>query len=258
MDKLLRIGMVGLDTSHCPAFTGLLNDETHAYHIPGARVVGAYPGGSELFSLSRDRVAGFTAQLQDDFGVKICPSIPDLVKDVDALFLESVDGRQHLAQFAQMTVGKPVYIDKPLATTTDDARKIIELARETQTPITSCSSLRYASGIADLVGAGQRSCPVKPSVLPPSSRITRGCSGTASTAPRCSLRRWGPVAARSGVSNTRTPMSSSARGTMGAPVWCAAPASQRARSAAWCTRTPVPGARWPAAGRPSTLCCCSS
>ena len=156
MDKPLKIGMVGLDTSHCPAFTGLLNDKTHAYHIPGARVIGAYPGGSELFSLSRDRVAGFTAQLQDDFGVKMYTSIPDLVKDVDALLLESVDGRQHLAQFVQMAAGKPVYIDKPFATTTDDARKIIELAQETQTPIMSCSSLRYASGIADLVSAGEK------------------------------------------------------------------------------------------------------
>jgi len=27
MDKPLKIGMVGLDTSHCPAFTGLLNDK---------------------------------------------------------------------------------------------------------------------------------------------------------------------------------------------------------------------------------------
>ena len=58
MDNPLKIGIVGLDTSHCPAFTGLLNDETNAYHVPGGRVIGAFPGGSGLFSLSRNRVAG--------------------------------------------------------------------------------------------------------------------------------------------------------------------------------------------------------
>ena len=151
METLTRIGMVGLDTSHCPAFTGILNDPDNAYHVPGGRVVGAYPGGSELFSLSRDRVDGFTRQMSDEFGVALYDSISALVQDVDAILLESADGRQHLAQFKELAVGKPVFVDKPLATTTMEARQIIELARDTETPLMSCSSLRYAKGIADLV-----------------------------------------------------------------------------------------------------------
>ncbi len=147
----MKIGMVGLDTSHCVAFTRILNDESYQYHIPGARVIGAYPGGSELFSLSRDRVTGFTAELRDTYGVSLYERIGDLVEDVEAIFLESVDGRQHWPQFQQMAVGKPVFIDKPFAVSTADARAIIKLAQETGTPIMSASSLRYARGIADLV-----------------------------------------------------------------------------------------------------------
>lgn len=147
----MKIGMVGLDTSHCVAFTRILNDESYQYHIPGARVIGAYPGGSELFSLSRDRVAGFTAELRDTYGVSLYERIGDLVADVEAIFLESVDGRQHWPQFQQMAVGKPVFIDKPFAVSTADARAIIKLAQETGTPIMSASSLRYARGIGDLV-----------------------------------------------------------------------------------------------------------
>jgi hypothetical protein len=147
----MKVGMVGLDTSHCVAFTRILNDESYQYHIPGARVIGAYPGGSELFSLSRDRVAGFTADLRDTYGVSLYERIEDLVEDVEAIFLESVDGRQHWPQFQQMAAGKPVFIDKPFAVSTVDARAIIELAQETGTPIMSASSLRYARGIADLV-----------------------------------------------------------------------------------------------------------
>jgi hypothetical protein len=147
----IRVGMVGLDTSHCPAFTGILNDASHDYHVPGARVIAAYPGGSEQFSLSRDRVAGFTETLTQQYGVTLYDSIAALAEDVDAILLESVDGRQHLEQVEQMAIGKPIFIDKPLTTSVDDARALIEVARQTDTPIMSSSSLRYAAGIADLL-----------------------------------------------------------------------------------------------------------
>jgi predicted dehydrogenase len=151
--------MVGLDTSHCPAFTRLLHDEEHEYHIAGAEVVAAYPGGSEQFSNSRNRVAGYTEELRDEFGVEIVDSIPALVEQVDAVMLESVDGRQHLEQFKQMAVGKPVYIDKPFTTSTADAQALVDLAQEADTPIMSCSSLRYAAGIVGLdQGADVVSC----------------------------------------------------------------------------------------------------
>jgi hypothetical protein len=157
----IKVGIVGLDTSHCPAFTRLLNDSAHEYHVPGARVVGAYPGGSDLFSLSRDRVQGFTAELRDTYGVRIYDSIPALVADVDAILLESVDGRQHLGQFEQIVdaskpARKPVFIDKPFATSTADARRMIHLAGKRQTPVLSCSSLRYSAGIVGLASEGQR------------------------------------------------------------------------------------------------------
>lgn len=156
MTSTIKIGMVGLDTSHCVAFTKILNDQDDPYHIPGARIVGAYAGGSDQFSLSRERVQGFTGQLTRDDSIALYDTIPALVQDVDAILLESVDGRQHLEQFTQMAVGRPVYIDKPLATSLADALAIARLARETGTPVMSCSSLRYAAGIVDLAGADEQ------------------------------------------------------------------------------------------------------
>jgi predicted dehydrogenase len=151
----MKIGMIGLDTSHCTAFARLLNDPDDEHHIPGGRVVAAYPGGSPAFSLSRNRVGGYTRQLADDFGLRIADDIPALVAGVDAILLESVDGRQHLEQFVDAAVGKPVFIDKPLATSVEQAVKIARIASETGTPLMSCSSLRYAAGIADLVDPGE-------------------------------------------------------------------------------------------------------
>jgi len=157
----IKVGIIGLDTSHCPAFTRLLNDDSHEYHVPGARVVGAYPGGSDLFSLSRERVQGFTEELRDTYGVRIYGDIPTLVANVDALLLESVDGRQHREQLDQIVKScagspKPVFVDKPFATSTADARQMIRLAEQTQTPIMSSSSLRYSAGIVGLAGETER------------------------------------------------------------------------------------------------------
>ncbi len=152
----LRIGMIGLDTSHCIAFAKILNDAENPHHVPGARLVAAVPGGSAAFSLSRDRVEGYTNQLADDFGVQMVESITALAADVDAILLESSDGRQHVEQFAQLAeAGKPVFIDKPFTCSADDARKIADLAAAKDVPVMSCSSIRYAAGISDLRDKGE-------------------------------------------------------------------------------------------------------
>ena len=149
MNSKLKIGMVGLDTSHCIAFARILQDPTYEHYLGGAAITGVFAGGTEQFSLSRERVEGFTASLTGQFGIPRYDEISKLVEDVDAVMLLSVDGRQHLSQFKQMAVGKPVFIDKPLATSTEDAFQIMRLAKQTQTPMFSCSSLRYAAGIID-------------------------------------------------------------------------------------------------------------
>ena len=60
MSASLRIGLIGLDTSHVVAFTKLLNDPSNEHHVPNGKVVIAFPGGSDDFELSYSRVEGFT------------------------------------------------------------------------------------------------------------------------------------------------------------------------------------------------------
>ena len=45
-DEPIRVGIIGLDTSHAPAFMKLFNNTEAADHVPGCRVVAAYPQGS--------------------------------------------------------------------------------------------------------------------------------------------------------------------------------------------------------------------
>lgn len=147
--KPLRAGIIGLDTSHAPAFTALLNGPKAEGDLAGVRIVAAYPGGSADIPSSRDRVAGYTSELRDKHGVEIVDSIEALLDKVDVVLLESVDGRPHLSQVRPVFAAKkPVFIDKPVAGTLADAIAIYDLAKESGTPVFSSSSLRYSPGIA--------------------------------------------------------------------------------------------------------------
>ena len=145
----LRLGIVGTDTSHVTAFTEMLNDPAAPDHVKGARVVAAYQGGSPDIESSRARVDKFTAELRDRWHVEIVASIEELCRHVDAVLLTSIDGRVHLAQARPVIAAhKPLFIDKPLAATLDDAREIARLAREAGVPWFSASSLRFGGAAA--------------------------------------------------------------------------------------------------------------
>jgi len=153
-EREIRVGIIGLDTSHAPTFTRLLNDTSSPDHIAGARVVAGFPGGSPDLASSAGRVEKFTAEIRDKWKVEIVKDIAALLTKVDAVLLESVDGRVHLEQARPVLAAKkPVFIDKPLAASYRDAREIARLARQSGTPWWSSSSLRYAPGLAELKNA---------------------------------------------------------------------------------------------------------
>ncbi len=142
--KELKLGLIGLDTSHVVAFTKILNDETAKGHVSGGKVIAAFKGGSNDIKASYERIDRFTKTLVEDYGVKLYPTIQELCQHVDAILLESVDGRPHLEQAREVILaGKPLYIDKPLAGTFEDAVKIYQLAAKHKVPVFSSSSLRW-------------------------------------------------------------------------------------------------------------------
>jgi hypothetical protein len=147
----IKIGIIGTDTSHVPAFTRLLNDPKEPGNIPGARVVAAFMGGSPDVESSYKRVENYAAEIHDKYGVEIVGSIEELCKRVDAVLLESVDGRPHLNQARPVLAAKkPMFIDKPFAANYADAREIVRLAHEAGVSTFSSSSLRYASDVVVL------------------------------------------------------------------------------------------------------------
>jgi len=150
-DRPLRLGIVGLDTSHVIAFTSMFNDTDRKGHVPGARVVAAFKGGSPDVEASAGRIERFTKELVDRWGVELVDDIPTLCTKVDAVLLESVDGRPHLEQLRPILAAKrPVFIDKPLSGSLQGAKEIARLVKESGVPCFSSSSLRFYGGIAEL------------------------------------------------------------------------------------------------------------
>ena len=143
----LKIGMIGLDTSHAPAFAKLWNDDKATGLLANQQVVAAFPGGSEDIESSISRVPQYTKDLSE-LGIKIVGSIDELLGQVDAVVITSLDGRKHLAQAEQvMRAGKPLFIDKPLAGSLSHAIAIQKLGIQHDCKWFTSSSLRFSPGI---------------------------------------------------------------------------------------------------------------
>ena len=141
---VIKIGIIGLDTSHATAFTELLNGDSDDKFVKEFEVVAAYPYGSKTIRSSYERIPGYTEELRK-LGVEITSSIAELLGKVDCVMLETNDGRIHLDQAMEVfKSGKICYIDKPLGATLGQAIAIYEMAEKYNIPIFSSSALRYS------------------------------------------------------------------------------------------------------------------
>lgn len=146
----LKIGLIGLDTSHVEGFSKFLHEKDHPFYIPDGKIVVAYPGGSSDFELSYSRVDKYTKLLREVYDVKIEDSLQKVADASDAIMITSVDGRVHLEQFmAIVKYKKPIFIDKPFTLDTTSAQKIQEEAKKYGTPVMSCSPLRYDESLVN-------------------------------------------------------------------------------------------------------------
>ncbi|MEA5081459.1 MAG: Gfo/Idh/MocA family oxidoreductase [Dysgonamonadaceae bacterium] len=139
----IKIGIIGLDTSHAIAFTKFLNGADKKEEFKDFKIVAAYPYGSKTIKSSSDRIPGYIDQVKE-LGVEIVPSIEALLKKVDCVMLETNDGNMHLEQALEVfKAGKIMFIDKPLGATLAQSIAIYQLAKDYNVPIFSSSALRF-------------------------------------------------------------------------------------------------------------------
>ena len=152
-EEIMRIGIVGCDTSHLIAFTKIINEPSADGTPQKFKVTIAFPGGSEDIPDSRNRREGFVKQLKER-GIEIVDSAEAVAEKADAILLESVDGRVHLDQFRSVARGKPVFVDKPAAASLADLLTLFQHAEATKTPCFTSSALRFSDQVTAL-GADQ-------------------------------------------------------------------------------------------------------
>jgi len=143
----IKIGIIGLDTSHSPAFAKYFNVTDTSGNF---RVVAAYPHGSKDIESSVSRIPKYTEEVKG-YGVTVVDSIKKLLETVDVVLLETNDGRLHKEQaFQVIEANKPMFIDKPIAASMPDVIAIYKKAREKNVPLFSASSLRYMKTVQDV------------------------------------------------------------------------------------------------------------
>ncbi len=146
----LKVGMIGLDTSHSIAFTKVLNAADAAEEVSNCKVTIAYPYGSRKIESSYSRIPGYIDQMKE-MDVNIAESIDEVLAEVDVVLLETNDGNPHLEQaMAVIDAGKPLFIDKPVAGSLADAIAIFRYAEQKNVPVFTSSSLRYSKGAVEI------------------------------------------------------------------------------------------------------------
>jgi predicted dehydrogenase len=135
----LRIGIVGAENTHVEHIVHGLNRERAR---PGVEIVGLAGGATERNVAAA--TAGAIPHLVD--------RVEAMVEFADALIVADRHGglhREHARPFLEL--GRPVWIDKPLACDVADACAIIDTAAASGALLTSYSTLRHVPDTEDLV-----------------------------------------------------------------------------------------------------------
>ena len=139
---MVRIGIVGSDNSHALAFAKLANiDRTLGDRCAVAGIWGADP--AQTTSVATEAKIG-----------KVVEHPEAMIGEIDVAVVVDRHGdlhAEHALPFLEQ--GLPVFVDKPLAISLDDCRRIIAAANQSGAALTSFSALRFAPAIEELASS---------------------------------------------------------------------------------------------------------
>lgn len=142
-DKKVRVGLLGVNTSHASAYARILNE---AEAIPGAHLEWVW--GGQLRADQPD-----TATLAEKYSIgKVASEPTEFLGETDlVLVVDDTGGGANHVPLARPFVkaGVPTFVDKPMAVDIDEARSLFEVAARSGAPVTSSSALRFARELED-------------------------------------------------------------------------------------------------------------
>lgn len=134
---MYKIAILGCENSHANSFLKYIRDN-EVYH--DIETLGVY---------SIDRAAA--EKLSEEFGVRVMDKPDELVGQLDGLIITARHGGYHY-EFAKpyLNDGIPMFIDKPITVTEDDAYAFACELKEKNIAVSGGSSLIYAETVCDL------------------------------------------------------------------------------------------------------------
>ena len=151
--KPLNVAIIGLDTSHSVEFPRRMQapDCQPQMRVEGLRAKTCL---SFMTPFTNEKVLKERREQLEAWGVLVTEDFDEAVADCDVLMIEINDPALHLEYFERcVTLRKPIFLDKPLADTYENGKKIIELAAKHKVPFMSASSLRFAADLATACAA---------------------------------------------------------------------------------------------------------
>ncbi len=144
---MIKVAIIGLDTSHSVEFPRLMQapDCPQDQRVPDLKAVTCL-----RFPTPFQNKEGLDRRQQqlEAWGVKVTTDFDAAAENADAFMLEINDGSYHLEYFKKVAaLGKPVFVDKPLACSLADARAMLKLAAKHKTRAWSGSSLPFSDGL---------------------------------------------------------------------------------------------------------------
>lgn len=145
---MIKIAIIGLDTSHSIEYPRRMQapDCPKDQRVPGLRAVSCLRFKTPF--QSKEGLDKRQHQLES-WGVKVTTDFDESVDGCDAIMLEINDGSYHLEYFKKVAaLGKPVFMDKPLANTLAHGRAILKLAKKHKTRVWSGSSIPFCPDVS--------------------------------------------------------------------------------------------------------------
>jgi predicted dehydrogenase len=167
---MLKLAVIGLDTSHSVVFTEYIQGKDKMLETLQVISCMRFPSA---FQSEKDQD---TRQVKmEEMGVKVTSSFEEAVKGVDGIMLEINDPALHLEFFEKAAeLGLPVFLDKPMADSLQNARRIYDIAKAKNLKVWCSSSLRFTPEIIEC--ASQVKAPKFCNVFGPLGQAASGSS----------------------------------------------------------------------------------
>jgi len=143
MPEEIKVALIGLDTSHTVEFARRMQapDCPEDERVQGMEAITCLR--FETPFQDKEGLDKRQAQIEA-WGVKVTTDFDEAIDGCHAIMLEINDGAYHLEYFKKVAgLGKPIFLDKPLADNIENGRKIYDMAKEKSIRVFSSSSLRY-------------------------------------------------------------------------------------------------------------------